>query len=275
MDATNNTTDNSGGQSIHNLEYFALILCFVLAGAIAFVFTRRFPQAILTSFFFGMAGAITIYKFLGGFSKEDYYSTKVMRFGGAAGGFVGITLIINGFLQPQIDRWIQAWDLDVNPPNYGDLLVLDPAGNVQKLVVKLKNREDMEVSIEPKKELLEKFVEICWTNAKACAPTFKPVKVSINSNLKPGEGIVCGNQAIISGLPISLRKGPENYVSIYVSNERDSSCDDSNERELRLKISSDDNRLLNRCPAKAEATYNLGPFRKPTKGPLSPESFVC
>lgn len=224
MDTNNsNDTDHSGKQST-NLEYFALILCFMFAGGISFVFARQFPQTILTSFFFGMAGETTVYRFLGGFGRDDLFSTKMMKFSGAVAALLGITVVLNTSLQSQIDKWIGAWDLGLDvSPKPENLLILDGDGNLQKLVVKIKNREDLQVSIEPKRELLEKFVELCWTNSKACLPRARPVKISVKPYLQRGEGEVCNNQAMYSGLPISLRKGTENFVTLYISNDRNGS----------------------------------------------------
>lgn len=267
--------ENNSSKQSTNSDYFILIVGFVIILVAGVASVRWFPQAILTSFFCGLVASTIIYRFLGGFSKEDSFVWNGTKFTGALGALLAVTLLINQELTQQIQMWTSQWNLELSPPNYEKLLVIDSDGNIQNLVAKVSNREDMKISIKPKKEQLYKFVEFCLSEPGVCLPEPKPVSIKVKTTLSRGEGEVCGNRSIYSGLPISLRRGSENFVSVYIKQNRDQSCNDSHDTTLHLNLSCEDNKELSRVPTRVGTTYELGPFRKPTDQPIKSRETSC
>lgn len=60
-----------------------------------------------------------------------------------------------------------------------------------------------------------------------------------------------------------------------ISNDRNGSCNDSKEKELNLGISCDSEKELNRVPSEENATYELGPFRRPSMKPIEEKKLNC
>ena len=261
--------ENNSSKQSTNSDYFILIGGFAIILVLAVASIRWVPQATtITSFACGMLAAIIIYRFLGGFSKEDSFAVGGIKVTGALCALLAIYVTVNNSLEGFINKLVPE------PAGYEKFLVIDGDGKMQKLEVKLQGRTDIDpITIEPKPEQLNKFVEACLSSPGVCIPEPKPVKLTVSSELKRGEGLVCSNRQNYGGLPISLAKVGEsnNFISVNIKYESDTSCSDDKASYLDLKISCEDNAKLFKSfkgnKIKEDVTYQLGPFRIPSVKP--------
>jgi hypothetical protein len=261
--------ENNSSRQSTNSDYFILIggFAFILLVAVASI--RWVPQATtIASFACSMLAAIIIYRFLGGFSKEDSFAVGSIKVTGALCALLATYLTVNPSLEGFINRLVPE------PAGYENFLVIDGDGKMQNLEVKLQGREDIKpITIEPNKEQLNKFVEACLSRPGVCIPEPKPVKIEVMNELDQGKAKVCENRVNYLGLPISLSKGDDNYVSVRIQYDK-VSCDD-HDAALKLKISCVDYKELTKVPTTEAITYQLGPFRTPSDAPLKSRKTTC